>query len=597
MSSPHTEDSQKKAIFEIPSSEESFTPSETSEKYEDATNSDPNASNNGKKKREGSRKRRSGSKTENSKKSSPGSSNTSTRNSDSNGNIQDDNKVNEKIQTDAEYLERVPSEHGDYPAEQALIPKRHVLLLMIFLGFVNIYAMRVNLNVAIVAMVNNKTVILPTGEVKKYPAEFHWNSRVQGIVVASFYYGYWVLQIPGAWIAMRIGGTKIFGYGVFLSALLSILTPVATRYSVYALITIRILQGLFLGVTFPSNHAIWAKWSPALERSTLVTMAIAGCPVGNILAIPITGMLAKYGFDGGWPSVFYCFGIFALLWYAAWEYMSYDSPANHPTITKAERFYIENSIGGNAFDPMKEKPPWKEILTSVPMWGITVGHFGACWGYYTLFTQMPTYLKDIQHLDIKTMGFVAAVPYLLKSFVGPIGGISADILIKRKLLTVRGVRALFYGAGCLLAGSCILATGYCAAMEDAIAFLILGIGFSGLNATGYAVNHLDIAPRYAGILMGLSNTFATIPGFLSPMLTGMIAKHKKASEWRVVFWITFIVYVVATGLYSIMCAGEQQPWADPASENAETTALSEEPTRSPNTSQRTSTTSQNSRTK
>ena len=63
-------------------------------------------------------------------------------------------------------------------------------------------------------------------------------------------------------------------------------------------------------------------------------------------------------------------------------------------------------------------------------------------------------------------------------------------------------------------------------MEDAIAFLILGVGFSGLNATGYAVNHLDIAPRYAGILMGLSNTFATIPGFLSPMLTGMITKQK-----------------------------------------------------------------------
>lgn len=63
-------------------------------------------------------------------------------------------------------------------------------------------------------------------------------------------------------------------------------------------------------------------------------------------------------------------------------------------------------------------------------------------------------------------------------------------------------------------------------MEDAIAFLILGVGFSGLNATGYAVNHLDIAPRYAGILMGLSNTFATIPGFLSPMLTGIITKHK-----------------------------------------------------------------------
>ena len=51
-------------------------------------------------------------------------------------------------------------------------------------------------------------------------------------------------------------------------------------------------------------------------------------------------------------SVSFLAGIFALVWYAAWEYMSYDSPANHPTITKAERYYIERSIGGNAFDPL-----------------------------------------------------------------------------------------------------------------------------------------------------------------------------------------------------------------------------------------------------
>lgn len=33
-----------------------------------------------------------------------------------------------------------------------------------------------------------------------------------------------------------------------------------------------------------------------------------GCPFGNIVAIPLTGVLSKYGFDGGWPSVFYCIG-------------------------------------------------------------------------------------------------------------------------------------------------------------------------------------------------------------------------------------------------------------------------------------------------
>ena len=68
--------------------------------------------------------------------------------------------------------------------------------------------------------------------------------------------------------------------------------------------------------------------------------------------------------------------------------------------------------------------------------------------------------------------------------------------------------------------------GYYDKKGQAIAFLILGIGFSGLNQIGYAVNHLDIAPRYAGVLMGVSNTFATVPGFLSPLVTGHIAKNK-----------------------------------------------------------------------
>jgi hypothetical protein len=55
-----------------------------------------------------------------------------------------------------------------------------------------------------------------------------------------------MLQIPGAWLAMRIGGTRVFGYGVLLTALLALLTPVATRYSVWGLVGVRIFQGLFL---------------------------------------------------------------------------------------------------------------------------------------------------------------------------------------------------------------------------------------------------------------------------------------------------------------------------------------------------------------
>ena len=37
-------------------------------------------------------------------------------------------------------------------------PKRYILMIMTFLGFMNMYALRVNLNVAISAMVNNHTI-------------------------------------------------------------------------------------------------------------------------------------------------------------------------------------------------------------------------------------------------------------------------------------------------------------------------------------------------------------------------------------------------------------------------------------------------------
>ena len=49
--------------------------------------------------------------------------------------------------------------------------------------------------------------------------------------------------------------------------------------------------------------------------------------------------------------------------------------------------------------------PWSDILSSSPVWAIVCGHFGACWGYYTLFTGMPTYFKDVLDFDIEQVEY------------------------------------------------------------------------------------------------------------------------------------------------------------------------------------------------
>ena len=56
--------------------------------------------------------------------------------------------------------------------------------------------------------------------------------------------------------------------------------------------------------------------------------------------------------------------------------------------------------------------------------------------------------------------------------------------------------------------------------------MTFAVGFGGFAFSGYNVNHLDIAPPYASVLMGITNMFATIPGIVSPLLTGLVVQHQ-----------------------------------------------------------------------
>lgn len=54
------------------------------------------------------------------------------------------------------------------------------------------------------------------------------------------------------------------------------------------------------------------------------------------------------------------------------------------------------------------------------------------------------------------------------------------------------------------------------------------ISLKGIYAvfSGFNVNHLDIAPRYASILMGISNGVGTLSGMVCPLIVGALTKNK-----------------------------------------------------------------------
>ena len=72
----------------------------------------------------------------------------------------------------------------------------------------------------------------------------------------------------------------------------------------------------------------------------------------------------------------------------------------------------------------------------------------------------------------------------------------------------------------------MLVVGYTTDKNIAVLALTLAVGFGGLAWSGFIVNHLDIAPRYASLLLGISNCFATIPGIVSPLIVGFVTVHE-----------------------------------------------------------------------
>ena len=80
----------------------------------------------------------------------------------------------------------------------------------------------------------------------------------------------------------------------------------------------------------------------------------------------------------------------------------------------------------------------------------------------------------------------------------------------------------------------MVATSYvgCQSTSLAVVLFSLALGTSNINAASFNVNHLDIAPRYAGVLMGITNSAGTIPGIIGPYVVGILTDNQVCLETR-----------------------------------------------------------------
>lgn len=462
---------------------------------------------------------------------------------------------------------------------------RYVLIFLGFLGLANVYGMRVNLNVALVAMVNHTAVQETTkpsncplpgshlhGGTSKTPANathpsdhdgpFVWDPVTQGVILGAFYYGYIVTPIPGGRLAERCGAKWLFGLGTLFTGLLSLLIPVAAHAGVPYLIAVRVLQGIGEGVTYPAIEAQVAHWIPVNQRATAVSLIHTGGFFGVAMGMYISGLLAGSNFMGGWPSVFYVFGLWTCVWFVFWILLTSNRPADHRWVSAREVHMIESDLGEQK-PTLARKTPWSKLFTSPAVLGVVMAHFGTHWLQYVLVSELPTYLGTVLHYEIDDNGLYSALPYIGAIVSGALSGIVADLLRSRALMTPTRIRKLFNGLAHLVPSVMLMivpAVGGCNGPLSLVLFVVAGT-VRGVSEAGYMAIPVDMAPDYAGTILGICVSIGNTTGILVPYITGVLTETMNTLEqWSYSFYLAGIVGLVTGMFFQLFASAEVQSW-------------------------------------
>jgi len=378
--------------------------------------------------------------------------------------------------------------------------KRHGLVLLCFVAAFICYIDRVNISIAIIPMAEH----------------FGWSQTQKGFVLSSFFIGYMLGQIPSGWLANRVGGRWTLGAALILWSAFTVITPFAALAGFSALILARIVMGMGEAAAFPATYNLYSKWIPRSERSRAVAFTLGGIPMGTVLGLAISGYLVA---AFGWTSVFYVFGAAGLVYAVIWYALVRDSPARHPGVAPAERELI--AAGVDVVGEERTPLPLGKILRATPFWALVINHFCSNWILYVLLSWLPSYFRDVQNMNIAKAGLAAAAPWLSMFVMANVSAWVADRMIQGGM-SVSVVRKIMQSIGLLGSSGFLMLTIHATTPAEAILLVCGALGALGFTWAGYAPNHLEIAPRHADILMGVTNTAGTLPGIIGVAVSGWL---------------------------------------------------------------------------
>ncbi|KAL7670442.1 hypothetical protein ACOME3_005378 [Neoechinorhynchus agilis] len=439
-------------------------------------------------------------------------------------------------------------------SKQLCCSTRLIVAFLVLIGACIQYCQKIDLSVNILCMVSG-------GYSNETSDTLKWDKSIQGLLLSSFFWGLLFSQVLSGILASKFGPKWIMIAAMTMNGFAILLYPTAARSSYKIFLALRLVVGFSAGVIFPCITQIWTKWGPKIDRSTLVGISASGAHLGSVITLPLGGFLCSRFGNNGWPMLFYIIGSSSIIWAMAWTFYFSNSPRRHRFISDNERRYITTNTLLKKKQRSRHKIPWIKILTNRACWAQFVIHACMSWGFYTLLTCMPMYMAEVLKFNIKTNGILSAVPFFSVWITTVLSGRISDVLIKRNYISRTRLRKAANLLGSVIPATCVLglclinaSTNYIAVILLTVANAFFGIAFG----SGFMCVCNDLSSRFAGVLFGISNTFATIPGIISPYFTAMFTYDKSAESWRMVFILLASIWIFGGLEFLAFGSGDEQ---------------------------------------
>ena len=127
---------------------------------------------------------------------------------------------------------------------------------------------------------------------------------------------------------------------------------------------------------------------------------------------------------------------------------------------------------------------------------MVICHATSGWGQYTIVVLLAKYMFDYQGKQIKEIGFMTSLPFIVQAFTNVFATFAADYLGQKTRMSKINVRkSMVLCCTIIPAGSLLLMPAFGCNVSVSLSLAILAQAFISFNTAGAKCNPNDISPE------------------------------------------------------------------------------------------------------